>query len=133
MRNRTVTIVLGAIALGFGLAGGPAIADETYGELLNYNATVLPSPGCPGIQWRITRIGNDVMGMMWFNDLSGSSETRGTVSPDRTLTMTVTPVKGNGPQGTLTGHWIQEGREAGTFQADLDGPGCSKQHIVFSR
>lgn len=129
MKNRTVAFVLGAMALGYGLAGGPAIAQQTQGALLNYNADVTPAPGCPGIQWHISRMGDALQGMMWYNDMSGSSETRGTVAKDRSVTMTVTPIKGNGPQGTLKGHWT----EAGTFEADLDGPGCSKQHVVFVR
>jgi hypothetical protein len=112
-----------------GLAGGPAAAQETEGALLNYNATVSPMTGCPGIQWRISRMGDTLQGMMWYSDMSGASETRGTVAKDRSVTMTVTPIKGNGPQGTLKGHWT----ETGTFAADLDGPECSKQHIVFTR
>ena len=83
-------------------------------------------PQCPQIAWHIIRLGGpssgNLAGVVMFNDLSGVSTARGTISPEGQFSMVLTSVQGVGPTGAATG---TRGTD-GSIMGDLNGPGCSK-------
>ena len=97
----------------------------TPGFVANIESSV---PGCPGTHWRLSRNGNDISGIAFFNDASGASEVKGTADQSGAFNIQVTSTMGKGPSGTVTGARDQI---TGGIIADFKGEGCSNGHFVL--
>src|SRR3954447_9144550 len=74
---------------------------------------ITSSPGCPALTWAFSRNANpdgtvSVHGPIWFEDGSGMSAAAGKGTADGKFTLTVQKVRGNGPEGTITGQRYQD-------------------------
>ena len=81
---------------------------------------------CPNINWRLARHDDgNITGIMFFSDLSGTSEVKGTVTKAGVFHIDAKSVMGNGPNGAVDGK--TEGLYGG-FVATMKGAGCANFH-----
>ena len=85
-------------------------------------------PNCPNIQWRLARHDDgNVTGIMFFADLSGTSQVTGTVDKSGKFHLAATSAMGKGPVGVVDGQRSPDGK----LVADLKGEGCANSHVVM--
>ncbi len=83
--------------------------------------------GCPYIEWRLARHPDgQITGIVYYSDLSGTSQASGTIAQNGKIDLTLTSQMGNGPVGTVTG----QRRSDGAANVTLTGPGCANMHMV---
>ena len=127
MRSTSLHVLGLATVLGLTATSvGPAVAQGQGLPAPKYQGRVPSSvAGCPQIVWRLSRDPNGMVhGMVWYDDLSGASAARGTLTAatgPAQFQITLTPSMGHGPSGTIYG---TRGGD-GTINARLTGTGCA--------
>lgn len=120
---------IAAMALGSMFAVPPNARAAEGGHMAMYEGIGRSSSSCPAISWVIHPVGaaenGGLSGVLWYLDMSGVSLARGTMQKDGKFTLSLTPVSGSGPTGTVVGTRAP----GGALMADLNGPGCSMLHV----
>ena len=78
--------------------------------------------GCPGLVLHVMRDGNDLKGFAATGDMAAMSRLTGTIDDKQQFTITMTPVDGKGPVGTITG---SRSSSDGWLLAQVKGSGCT--------
>jgi hypothetical protein len=94
-----------ASILAFGATVGLALAQGTSmsGATGNWMIHTPSRAGCPGLVLRVVRDGSNLKGFAATGDMAAMSRLTGTIDDRQQFTLTMTPVDGKGPQGTITG------------------------------
>jgi len=138
-RKIVMLIGLGALVLAPVLSPSATMA-QTQTSAVRMPGFVGSAPssvaGCPRLMWRLARDGDNVNGILYYADLSGTSHVTGTVDQSGHFTLTATSVMGNGPVGTITGQRQPKNpartQEAeGPLVATMTGQGCANMHITM--
>lgn len=112
--TKVVLAAAGVLTITAGMAGSVAAASYTPHYAGSTGSSVA---NCPNIAWRIGQSPDGALhGMMWYTDMSGTSEVNGSESAGK-FNLTLKSVMGNGPVGTVQG---QMGHGA-----TLTGDGCA--------
>jgi hypothetical protein len=121
MRYRRVTAA-GLMALG--ATFNPALAQNTgmTGAPGNWMIHTPTRAGCPGLVLNVLRDGNNLKGYAATGDMAAMSRLTGNIDDRQQFTLTMTPVDGKGPQGTITG---SRNPSDGWLLAQVKGSGCT--------
>jgi len=137
MSSKIVTLMgLGALVLAPVLSPSATMAQTQTSpvRMPGFAGSVASSvAGCPRLMWRLARDGDNVNGMMYYADLSGTSQVSGTVDSSGHFTLTVKSAIGNGPVGTVTGQRQAPGpnQSQGALNATMTGAGCANFHVMM--
>ena len=101
-----------ALAQNTSMTGGPG----------NWMIHTPPRAGCPGLVLNVLRDGNNLKGYAATGDMAAMSRLTGTIDARQQFTLTMTPVDGKGPQGTITG---SRNSSDGWLLAQVKGSGCT--------
>jgi hypothetical protein len=77
--------------------------------------------GCPGLVLHVMRDGNDLKGFAATGDMAAMSRLTGAIDAKQQFTITMTPVDGKGPVGTITG---SRNQSDGWLLAQVKVAGC---------
>ena len=110
--------------LTFGTTLSPALAQGTSmtGATDNWMIHTPSRTGCPGLVLHVVRDGNNLKGFAATGDMAAMSRLTGTIDDRQQFTLTMTPVDGKGPQGTITG---SRNASDGWLLAQVKGSGCT--------
>jgi hypothetical protein len=123
VKSSVAFVFAGLLGLGTLTALPATAASPDPGFVGNTPSSV---SGCPFISWRLANNNGEIHGTAEYSDLSGISFVKGTMNPDGSFTLTLTPTSiGNGPVGTVTGTRSKDGR----IMATLKGQGCANNTI----
>jgi hypothetical protein len=84
--------------------------------------------GCSSIDWRLARHGNEVNGIFYYSDMTGTSQATGTMDQAGHFQMTLTSIQGQGPVASVTGTKFPNGSVAAT----MAGEGCANAKLEFN-
>ena len=101
-----------ALAQGPSMTGGPG----------NWMVHTASKAGCPGLVLHVMRDGNDLKGFAATGDMAAMSRLTGAIDAKQQFTITMTPVDGKGPVGTITG---SRNQSDGWLLAQVKGSGCT--------
>jgi hypothetical protein len=101
-----------ALAQGTSMTGAPG----------NWMIHTPSKTGCPGLVLHVMRDSNDLKGFAATGDMAAMSRLTGTIDAKQQFTITMTPVDGKGPVGTITGSRSQSD---GWLLAEVKGSGCT--------
>ena len=103
---------------------------SNLGDRASYAASVPGTgPNCPALDFHVTQTGTSSYGGLVFDPvMTGMMSTlSGTMAPDGTLSLTMTPMVGHsGPSGTLTGRVNN-----GVLRITMAGGACALNNIAL--
>ena len=110
--------------LTFGTTLSPALAQGTSmtGATGNWMIHTPSRTGCPGLVLHVVSDGNNLKGFAATGDMAAMSRLAGTINANEKFTITMTPVDGKGPQGTIAG---SRNPSDGWLLAQVTGSGCT--------
>ena len=106
-------------------AATTAVHAQTLPQNGSYVLETKPSPGCPAVVLHLVRENETVSGVVFFKDGSGLSSVMGQTN-GRAFNWTLTPVRGDGPKGQVSGQVTSEG----ALSAHLEGTNCTLNTVV---
>ena len=121
MRYRIITAA-GLMTLGVTLDLALAQNTSMTGAPGNWMIHTPARAGCPGLVLNVLRDGNNLKGYAATGDMAAMSRLSGTIDARQQFTLTMTPVDGKGPQGTITG---SRSPSDGWLLAQVKGSGCT--------
>jgi hypothetical protein len=119
MRVLSYACLAAVLAVSPFAAGGSALAQGNQQGAIYYGQ-VKATPSCPAISWRFRHSSDrTVVGYIIFENAQGVSKATGERDADGRFRLTVVPIDGNGPAGTVTGMRAANG--AVTATANFEG------------
>jgi hypothetical protein len=120
MKSRLM-ITVGAATYGATLSVALA-QSATSGAPGNWTIHTASKTGCPGLVLHLMRDRDALKGIAATGDMAGMSRLAGTINANDQFSITMTPVDGKGPVGTITG---SRNVEDGWLLAEVKGSGCT--------
>jgi hypothetical protein len=122
-RVTTIVTALGLLAAG-AVVGKPAAAAVPVAGYVGWDYSSVA--GCPYLEWKLARhTDGTVTGIVYYSDMSGTSQANGTIDQAGHFQLTLTSAMGNGPVGTITGTKSADG----AVTATLTGQGRANMHM----
>lgn len=112
----------GILAFGATLSLALAQGTSMTGATGNWMIHTPSRAGCPGLVLHVVRDGNNLKGFAATGDMAAMSRLTGTIDDRQQFSITMTPVDGKGPQGTITG---SRNSSDGWLLAQVKGSGCT--------
>jgi hypothetical protein len=112
----------GILAFGATLSLALAQGTSMTGATGNWMIHTPSRAGCPGLVLHVVRDGNSLKGFAATGDMTAMSRLTGTIDDRQQFSITMTPVDGKGPQGTITG---SRNSSDGWLLAQVKGSGCT--------
>lgn len=88
-----------------------------------------PKGACQGVDWDVTRVGNDLRGVMGWDDMRHVARLEGTMGSNGNFTLHLTEVVGGNRTGTITGQVRKDGWLFVKLQDT--GSGCDGQDVTI--
>ena len=126
MRNRGwLAIGLGGGLLLLGSVAGLAYAQQA-GRTWMFHSD--PKGACPGVDWDVNRVGNNLRGVIGWDNMQHLATLEGTlVGNNGNFTLNVTEVVGGNRTATITGQVRKDGWL--TVKLQGTGTGCDGQSV----
>jgi hypothetical protein len=119
---KTIAAGVLAIAATYGVASAQQVAPE--GRVYVFHSK--PTGPCPALDWHVVVGANNTLGgMIAWDDMKAMASVSGSVTANRTFTMTAKEVGGQGRTATVTG----QVRGDGWLTANVKGPNIDCQGI----
>ena len=118
VRMTAAGILAFGATLSFALAQGTSMTGATGNWMIHTPSRA----GCPGLVLHVIRDGNNLKGFAATGDMAAMSRLTGTIDDRQQFSITMTPVDGKGPQGTITG---SRNSSDGWLLAQVKGSGCT--------
>jgi len=111
-----------AVAATCGVASAQTMPE---GRIYSFHSG--PQGACPGLDWHVVANGNNLDGMISWDNMKAMAHATGTVNTTaRTFQMTAKEVGGQNRTATITGSITS----AGWLQANINGPGVKCQSVT---
>ena len=126
MKARILLATMAAGALGGGAMLNMAHAQVPPGTLYVFHSQ--PQGACPALDWHIV-VGQagQLSGMISWNGMQSMAHATGSISANRSFTMTATEVGGEARTATITG----QARTDGWLTANINGPGVACKGVTI--
>lgn len=127
MKRGSLATCFGGGLLFLGLVVGPASAQQV-GRTWMFHSD--PKGACPGVDWDVTRVGNDLRGVIGWNGMQNLATLEGKmVGNNGNFTLNVKEVVGGDRVATISGQVRKDGWLFVKLQGT--GTGCDGQDVTI--
>jgi hypothetical protein len=120
-----------AIGFGGGLLVLGSVAGSAYAQQAGRTWMLHSDPkgACPGVDWDVTRVGNDLRGVMGWDDMQHLATLDGAMGTNGNFTLNVKEVVGGDRTATITGQVRKDGWLFVKLQGT--GTGCDGEDVTI--